>query len=366
MRISNFNETFYSERLGITRDDVCVFGIKSGIPLYLHDGKGAGGIRHFNQDLKSKVDKYNVIIFSTLEHIRIDYIYEFIEHCIERNKLIIFDTFTFGYEDVLFKKYNSDLIQYRPIGINFIKCITFLKDINHSSMQVNIGERNTLLKFCSFNRNLGKDYIIWELNKRNLLYDSRNIITYHNNLNGMADKSKSNLLLMKDWYSDEEIQLAGDIDFDYLNQLSIIPDTEQFDVGSLQIQQRERLISMHNDSMFNIVIEACYAFTNDVDNPKYNFASLFTKTIFPMFYMNVIHTMPKHCKLIDKLKELGFETFLDSDDEFFDNMNVDYYNSIETQNKLVHNRNLVIKLTAEATQKYGKDGSDWILKLLTN
>jgi hypothetical protein len=365
MKISNFNETFYSERLGITRDDICVFGRKTGIPLYLHNGDGVGGIKHFNQDLISKTNGYNIVIFSTLEHIRIDYMYEFIEHCIATNKLILFDTFTFGYEDILSKKYNSDLIHYRPIGVNFIKCIDLLKHTNHKAMEVNVGERNTLLKFCAFNRNLGKDYIVWELHKRNLLYNSNNIISYHN-VNGFNDKSKEGLMGMRDWYSEEEIKLAGDIDFDYLRELSIIPETEKFDVGSLQMAQRERLIEMHNDSMFNIVIEACYAFTDNMDNPRYNFASIFTKTIFPMFYMNVIHTMPKHCKLITKLKELGFETFFNSDDEFFDNMNVDYYNSIETQRKLNHNRNLVIKITGEANKEYGVGGYGWMVNLLTN
>lgn len=366
MKISNFNETFYSEKLGITRDDTCVFGRKTGIPLYLHNGDGPGGVNHFNNELKSLSDGYSIIIFSTLEHIRIDYMYDFIEDCISKNKLIIFDTFTFGYEDVLAKKYNSHLIQYRPIGVNFIKCVDLLKHGGNPSLNVNLGERNTLLKFCTFNRNLGKDYVIWELHKRNLLHDANNIITYHNVLGGMIDKSINGLLTMKDWYSPQEIELAGDIDFEYLKDLQIIPETERFDVGSLQLEQRDRLSKMHNDSMFNIVLEAAYAFTDDENDPRYDFASIFTKTIFPLFYKNVIHIMPKHGKLVTKLKEMGFELYFNSDDEFFSNMNVEYYNSPETQRKLEHNHNLVLKIVYDSTTEYGVGGYGWLTKLLTN
>lgn len=366
MKISNFNETFYKGKTNIDRNDIGVFGRATGIPLHLHNNEGPGGINHFNEQLKSLSDGYNVIIFSTLEHIRIDYMYEFIEDCISNNKLIIFDTFTFGYEDILAKKYNSHLIQYRPIGVNFIKCIDLLKQSGRSALEVNNGERNTLLKFCAFNRNLGKDYVIWELYKRNLLYDTNNIITYHNILNRMDDKSIDGLLTMKDWYSIEEIELAGDIDFEYLKNLEIIPETERFDVGSLQLQQRERLTKMHNDSMFNIVLEAAYTFIDDTDNPKYNFASLFTKTLFPLFYKNVIHFMPTHGKLVTKLKEMGFELYFNSDDEFFNNMNPQYYNSSETQRKLEHNHNLVLKIVNDTTKQYGIGGNGWLSKLLTN
>lgn len=366
MKISNFNETFYSDKLDITRNDTVVFGRESGIPLYLHDGVGIGSIKHFNEDLKIKAQPYNIVLFSTLEHIRIDYMYEFIEYCIANDKLIIFDTFTFGYEDILSKKYNSNLIHFRPIGVNFLKCIDLLKHSGNPSLYVNDNERNTLLKFCTFNRNLGKDYVIWELHKRNLLYDTNNIITYHNILNNINDKSYNGLITMRDWYSLEEIALAGDIDFEYLKNLEIIPDSERFDVGSLQLEQRDRLTKMHNDSMFNIVLEACYAFTDDVDDPKYNFASIFTKTIFPMFYKNVIHFMPNHSKLVEKLKEMGFKLYFDSDDEFFNSMNSEYYNSLETQYKLKHNRNLVIKIVNDTTHQYGEGGYGWLTKLLTN
>lgn len=362
MRISNFNDTFYHGKTGISRDDICVFGREDSMPLFVTD---IDRIK-LNDELINKTAGYKVVLFSSLEHIRIDFIYEFIEHCMANGIKIIFDTFTFGYEDILNEKFNSDLIVYRPIDLNILKCIELLRYTHNNALVVNTNPRNKLLKFCSFNRNLGKDYIIWELKKRNLLLDTNNIITYHNNVNGMPTKDKIGLMGMRDWYNEREIELSGDIDFEFLKDFKLVPESEDFDIGSFQKEQRARLIDMHNDSMFNIVIEASYSFTNDESNPIYNFTSLFTKTVFPLFYKNVIHTMPHQPKLIEKLKELGFELFFDTDDEFFNNMTSEYYNLPETQRKLEHNHNLIVKINSEAKSKYGEAGIRWLTNILTD
>jgi hypothetical protein len=363
MRISNFNDTFYSDKIGIKRDDICVFGREDSLPTCATDD----GISKLNNELIQLSNGYKVVLFSSLEQIRIDFIYEFIEHCISNNIRIIFDTFTFGYEDILKQKYNSELISYRPIELNFIKCVELLMYTQNKPLVVNGGVRTKLLKFCSFNRNLGKDYIIWELHKRNLLSDERNIITYHNKVHGIHVKTKDNLMLgMSDWYSPSEVELAGDIDFEFLKDLTLIPELESFDVGSLQKEQRVRLIEMHNDSMFNIIMEASYSFVDDISNPIYNFSSLFTKTIFPMYFRNVIYTMPSQSKLTNKLKEMGFELFFETDDEFFNNMTSEYYNSDDTQRKLTHNHNLVVKIYSDTKRKYGEGGIEWLREVLTD
>lgn len=352
MMISPFNQTYYSEKLQIKSDDIGTIGRTMALPMHLSDAQ----IRPMNQSLIAGSKNYKTIIVSTLEHIRVDYYYEFIEYCIANNKKLIFDTFTFGYEDVLREKYNSDLIIYRPIELNIFKVVNLI-DIHKNKI---ISNKNKLLKFCAYNRNLGKDYIIWELYKRNILYNENNNITYHNHLYNQPDKSLSGLIKGCGSYSEDELEYTTHIDFEFLKDLYIIPDTEKFEVGSEQIRQRDRLIEMHSESMFNIIMEASYAFTPDISDPKYNFISMYTKTIFPLYFKNVFHIMPGQYKLATTLKNLGFKLFFDSNDEFFDNMNKEFYYREDTQYKLNHNRNQVIKIYNNQRNKWENNEYQWI------
>jgi hypothetical protein len=76
--------------------------------------------------------------------------------------------------------------------------------------------------------------------------------------------------------------------------------------------------------------------------------------------------MPSQSKLTNKLKEMGFELFFETDDEFFNNMTAEYYNSDETQRKLTHNHNLVVKIYSDAKRKYGEAGIGWLMEVLTD
>lgn len=352
MMISAFNETYYSEKLKIQSDEIGVIGRKMSLPIYLPENQ----IHLTNQNLIDGVKNYKTIIISTLEHIRIDYYYEFIEYCISNGKKLIFDTFTFGYEDVLKEKYNSELIVYRPIELNILKVIDLI-DIHKNKI---ISDKSKLLKFCAYNRNLGKDYIIWELYKRNLLYNENNNITYHNHLFNQDDKSLDKLRNMRGFYSEDDLAYAGDIDFEFLKDLYIVPDSEKFEVGSEQKQQRDRLVEMHSESMFNIILEASYSFTPTITDPKYNFISIYTKTIFPIYFKNVFHIMPGQYKLATALKDLGFELFFNSDDEFFNNLNEEFYYREDTQSKLNHNRNQIIKIYNNQRTRWKNGEYQWI------
>lgn len=352
MMISPFNETYYSEKLKIKSDDIGTIGRKMALPIHLTDDQ----IHRTNVELINGAKNYKTIIVSTLEHIRIHYYYEFIEYCIANNKKLIFDTFTFGYEDILKEKYNSDLIIYRPIELNILKVMDLI-DIHKGKI---ISDKTKLLKFCSYNRNLGKDYIIWQLYKRNLLYNSNNNITYHNHLSNFSDKSLNSLAAGRGFYSNYDLQYAGDIDFEFLKDLYVVPESEKFEVGSEQTRQRDRLVEMHSESMFNIILEASYALTPNVSDPNYNFISMYTKTIFPLYFKNVFHIMPGQYKLATTLKEMGFELFFDSDDEFFNNLNEEFYYREDTQFKLNHNRNQIIKIYNNQRKMWNSNEYRWI------
>lgn len=352
MMISPFNETYYSEKFKMKSDEIGTIGRRMALPMHL----SADQIHPTNQSLINQAKNYKTIIVSTLEHIRVDYYYEFIEYCIANNKKLIFDTFTFGYEDILKEKYDSDLIVYRPIELNILKVINLI-DIHKNKI---ISNKTKLLKFCAYNRNLGKDYIIWELYKRDILYRENNNITYHNHMYNQLDKSLSGLKKGCGSYSEDELEYTTHIDFEFLKDLYIIPDTEKFEVGSEQIRQRDRLVEMHSESMFNIIMEASYAFTSDVSDPKYNFISMYTKTIFPLFFKNVFHIMPGQYKLANTLKNLGFKLFFESDDEFFDNINEEFYYRKDTQSKLDHNRNQLIKIYNSQRIRWENNEYQWI------
>ena len=70
--------------------------------------------------------------------------------------------------------------------------------------------------------------------------------------------------------------------------------------------------------------------------------------------------MPGQYKLATTLKDLGFELFFNSDDEFFDNLNEEFYYREDIQFKLNHNRNQIIKIYNNQRTRWKNGEYQWI------
>lgn len=211
-------------------------------------------------------------------------------------------------------------------------------DINYDVSNI---KRDLKLLFLNFNRKINRDWIICYLNKKNELFNDSNFISYLNHHTFPEEKYYN---LYNDYAS------KNDINFEWLKSLKLMP--QEVDVHSQVITQTNAQ-TLHLRSKFNIIAEPFFGLSDDENDFEYYNHTLSRKTVYPIYYRNVIYVHGHNTILRDTLKELGFETFFDNLEDFMHNMTDEFYYSKETQNKLDNNQKLIYEyfLSYKKTQK---------------
>jgi hypothetical protein len=76
---------------------------------------------------------------------------------------------------------------------------------------------------------------------------------------------------------------------------------------------------------------------------------------------NVFHITPKNEIFEKALKDLGFKLYFDSDEDFFTNLNKEYYYSKNTQLILKHNKKLLLDVVESLP---GNSSEKWLYSVL--
>ena len=192
--------------------------------------------------------------------------------------------------------------------------------------------KNIKLLFLNYNRKVNRDYIICKLKEKNELFNNENYISFHND----DSRSKEYNLLHNDY------NIENNIDTEYLKNLKITP-IDSFDLNDQYTAQRDSF-DLYYRSKFNIICEPFFGYSKDKNSFNYYNHLITKKTILPLLFKNVFFIHEYNSLLSECLKKIGFEMFFDSVDDFFNNLNDNYFNLKSTQDKLVKNQKLAEKL----------------------
>jgi len=302
------------------------------------------------KDLDEKVDNYENIFFTTPEHFCNEQLIELLKKWVKLGKKIYFKNFTFGYTKYLKKVINSENIITPDLHLTFLMAHANCRMMHSYDNKINtLDNKKFLLNYMTFNRNLHKDYVIQNLILNNeLQLDNRNFIAYHNYNSNNQRNTPEYLKKYSYLYDREEHRQfisKYSINLELLTDLKLIPESENFHISNEQNKQKDRLCELHNQSMFNIISEACMPYSNDPENIWYYNASLSPKTIWPLYFKNVFHYSPNPKIFNEALEELGFKTFFDNDADFINSLSEEYYYSSEVQEKLLHNHKHLKNIT---------------------
>lgn len=322
------------------------------------------------KDIEEKVKDYNNIVFTTSEHFLNEELILLLKKWVDSDKKIYFRNFTFGYTKYLQKVIGSDNIIAPDLESTFLmafaNCRTML---SYEKNLHNPKNKKILLNYMTFNRSLHKDYVMHVLILPNNLHlDERNLISYHN-FEGRGGKNTPELLRKYSYFYDRtehrEFISRFNIDLEKFTDFRLIPESEKFNIQD-QTKQKHRLCQIHNQTMFNIISEACNPYSEDSENIWYYHASLSSKTIWPLYFKNVFYYSPNPKIFNEALEELGFKTFFNNDFEFLQSLNEDYYFSSEVQEKLWHNHKHLMNIATKNgfIGKDGKSGESWIEKYI--
>jgi hypothetical protein len=325
------------------------------------------------KDIEEKATNYNNIVFTTSEHFLNGELIDILKRWVSVGKKIYFKHFTFGYTKYLQKVIGSDNIiapnSELTLLMAFESCQMML---SYENKVHNSNNKTILLNYLTFNRGLHKDYVMDKFILHNNLHlDNRNLISFHN-YDGRNGKNSPDNLKKYSWFYDRpehrEFISQFDIDLQKLTDFKLIPESEKFHISDEQNKQKDRLCQIHNETMFNLVSEACMPYSNDSENIWYYYASISSKSIWPIYFKNVFYHSPNNILINEFLQELGFETFFNNDSEFLSSLNDEYYYNNEVQQKLFHNHMHLKKLVDELRLKYnlkkGESAENWIKKYI--
>jgi hypothetical protein len=311
---------------------------KFGDDITFLDNYTKQNITQFLNELKYNYS--NLVLFCAEEfNYNFGSVKHFIDTALELGFKLFIQSFNSNVNDFLKIKFPNEY--GITIFANSAKSLLF----NPSPLDINFNvsnvKRDLKLLFLNFNRKINRDWIISYLNKKNELFNNSNFISYLNH-HTFPEEKYYNLY--------NEYALKNNIDFEWLKSLKLIP--QEVDVHSQAITQTNAQI-LHLRSKFNIIAEPFFGLSDDVNNFEYYNHTLSRKTIYPIYYRNVIYVHGYNTLLKNTLQELGFETFFDNLDDFISNMNDEFYYSKETQEKLNKNEKLIYEyfLSYKDTQK---------------
>lgn len=290
-----------------------------------------------------KIKKYEVIVFDVVEHIWIDSWIDLLKMLNDSNKIIIITTFSIG-----IRFYINNIIPNNRIYFQSVEKLLHEHLGRYDKPFIGkldlLKKRQYLLKCFSFNRSPHRDYVFDFLFK-NKLIDGNNL-SFHNHpfkeLNDNLDFKKAS----QSYCNHEVDDLLKDVDLKRLNNLRIIPNSENFDIHDSNKQIVNNSIASVQ-SYFEITTEAQVPFSNDPSNSLYYTHSISRRTVSPILFGNVFHIMPNSKLFEDELTNAGFQLFFKDDEDFLNNLNEEFYFKPETQYKIKHNYKVLSRIYSE-------------------
>jgi hypothetical protein len=280
-------------------------------------------------DIKSKTNK--VIIFSPEEiNFNVESVKYFVDNALKCNIKIFIYSFSSHINEYLKNEYPN--YYNKLILANSAETLLTGKVLNYRVIYDYPNYiKDIKLLFLNYNRKINRDLIISYLNKVNELNNIENFISYHN-----YHTFNSN-----DYYKIyKEYSEKNNIDFTWLKTLNLSP--ENVDIHNQGDAQYKAQL-LHHRAKFNIICEPFFGMSDNPNEFEYYNHTISRKTIYPIFYKNVIYVHSHNNLLKDTLQNLGFETFFDNIDDFINNMTDEFYYSENTQKKLEHNYNKIIE-----------------------
>jgi len=302
--------------------------VLQGVGLAPHKGKIPDN--QINQFFE-KIKNYEVIILSDSEQIWIDNWLYFLKLLVDNNKIIIMTTFTIGIKNYIDTLFPNNKIYFNTLESLLGRC---LKDFDFNKKPDFSKNRKYLLKFFSYNRSPYRDYVFDFLIKNNLI-DGNNL-SFHNypftELKDMLDLQFYNSA----YHLDNTKNLLKNVDLKKLNNLRIIPQSENFDIQN-QYEQFNKNTIASEESYFEIISEAQMPSSKEPTDSFYYTYSITKRTTTPIFSGNVFHIMPESKFFNDELKSIGIKFYFENDFDFLKNLNQDFYFDKNTQNLLKEN-----------------------------
>jgi hypothetical protein len=292
----------------------------------------------------------------------------FIKYVTDNYKLLLIHYWEeFIYDDFICKilnlsvKYNLHIYIFslNPILNKFIKNKLCISNIHCNSSKMlfiygtdvpmDVYRKDINLLFLNYNRKINRDNVICKLYNRNLLYDDKNYISYHNYFT-----------IQKEIYYKmyEKYSKTHKIDLNFLETLKL--NTNEFDVHN-QHKNMSEVNKLHDKTKFNIICEPFVGI--DLKESIYDTYNYFLsrKTTYPLAYKNVFYIHEDGNLLTEELKNIGFKMFFNTFDEFIENINNEFYYKQTTIDILNHNYLLCKTLTENASNSFSNHIKD-ILK----
>ena len=313
----------------------------------------------FVENFYDKTKNYECIVINQYEHIYVDGFMKVLERYYQDGKIVIFNTFTSGIKHFFDKKFPNNKFYVKTIIDNIkahiVPIIDLQTTINQTDFKINTTDkRKYLLKAFSFNRSPHRDYIMDILLKKDLVRE--NNISFHNHPFDIKNEeiTYSKLMQCNNAYNTlEAFELYKSLDYTTLNTISVIPETENFDIHNQPKHTKQNSLASAN-SYFEILSEAQMPMSSNVENSQYYTYCATKRTLTPMYYGNIFHIMPFSKLMVDDFNESDLCTFFDSDEEFFNNLNEDFFFKNENIEKLNHNHNRIKEYYMEHINKNGK------------
>ena len=292
------------------------------------------------------VKKYECVVIYHYEHIYINGFMSVMNQMYKDGKIVIFNTFTSGIKNYFDKKFPNNKFYVKSI-IDNIKghlepFVNLENSSTESSFKINTKDkRQYLLKAFSFNRSPHRDYVMDVLMKKKLV-DGNNV-SFHNHPFDVKNETitYSKLIQCNNAYNTSEaFDMYKSLNYELLNSICIIPESQKFDIHNQPKHTEQNSLASIN-SYFEILSEAQMPLSTDLENSQYYTYCVTKRTITPLFYGNVFHIMPFSKLMIEDFNKNDICTFFDSDEDFFNNLNEDFFFKKETTEKLIHNHNIV-------------------------
>jgi hypothetical protein len=287
-----------------------------------------------------KIKHYELIVFDDCEHIWIDSWIQIIIMLNDIGKTMMFTTFSIG-----IRHYIDKVIPNNKIYYNSIESLLYYQLQAHDNLlnkQTDfLKERKYLLKLFSHTRNPQRDYVFDFLIKNKLI--EGNNLSFHNHPFKTLSDELDLKSINQSYCFDEADELLKNIDFKSLNNLKIIPSSENFNIENQTIQV-EKNFDASSNSYFEIISEAQMPMSKDPTNSLYYTYSITRRTSAPILFGSVFHIMPDSKLFENELTNAGFELFFKDDDDFLNNLNEEFYFKPETQYKIKHNYDLLNKI----------------------
>ena len=287
-----------------------------------------------------KIKHYEVVVFDDCEHIWIDSWIEILVMLNDIGKTIILTTFSIGIRHYIDKVIPNNKIHYNSIETLLYHQLQAYDTLLNKELDFS-KKRKYLLKFFSYTRNPQRDYVFDFLIKNKLI--EGNNLSFHNHPFETLGDELDLKSINQSYCFDEADELLKNVDFKSLNNLRIIPSSENFNIQNQSIQT-ERNFDASSNSYFEIISEAQMPMSKDLTNSLHYTYSITRRTSTPILFGSVFHIMPNSKLFEDELINAGFELFFKDDDDFLNNLNEEFYFKPETQYKIKHNYNLLNKI----------------------